>query len=179
MRNEMPIAELRKHFTYESESGVVRKVTPGTKSPFGNTCAKGYIRFKVANQSFAAHRIAWALHHGEWPDMAIDHKDRNPSNNRLCNLRLASNASNLHNKGCMPFNTSGYKGVGFNKAHGRYVALISVRGLQHWLGTYEDPALAAMAYDRAATYFHGEFAVTNWTLGLLAQQAAPAAGSQS
>ena len=59
--------------------------------------ALGYGRVKINGKSVLAHRLAWALHYGEWPDGAIDHINGIKTDNRLCNLRLATRAQNQQN----------------------------------------------------------------------------------
>jgi len=50
------------------------------------------------SRSAVAHRIIWKILGREVPDgMVIDHRDRNPWNNRLDNLRLATWSQNLSN----------------------------------------------------------------------------------
>lgn len=45
--------------------------------------------------------IVWFAHHGYWPDehLAIDHIDRDPSNNKIENLRLVTYDENNKNRG--------------------------------------------------------------------------------
>ena len=65
--------------------------------------ALGYGRVKINGKSVLAHRLAWALHYGEWPDGAIDHINGIKTDNRLCNLRLATRAQNQQNRSSSTF----------------------------------------------------------------------------
>ena len=58
-----------------------------------------------------AHRVIWAMMTGRWPDDEIDHRDRDPANNRWENLREATHSLNMLNRDEPSTNTSGVKGV--------------------------------------------------------------------
>jgi hypothetical protein len=47
---------------------------------------------------YKAHRLAWAFVHGGFPDQHIDHINGDPSDNRLCNLRVADRSLNMQNQ---------------------------------------------------------------------------------
>lgn len=92
----------------------------------------------------------------------VDHKDRNPLNNQFENLRPASRTQNMMNRGKFSNNSSGYKGVSFDRRKGKYRACIYSRGVQIFLGYHVDPIEAAKAYDRSAKSLFKEFAVLNF-----------------
>lgn len=87
---------------------------------------------------------------------SIDHIDRDGLNNCRSNLRIATNAENGWNRGRQRNNKSGFKGVHLHK--GRWRATIMANGVKHDLGYFDDPAVAAEAYRRAAGRLHGQFA---------------------
>lgn len=87
-----------------------------------------------------------------------DHRDGDGLNNRKSNLRLASNAQNTYNSKLPSTNTSGFKGVSWDKSHGKWLARIMKDGKEKKLGRFDDIKLAAEAYVRASKDFHGEFA---------------------
>jgi hypothetical protein len=92
----------------------------------------------------------------------IDHKDRNGLNNQRSNLRRATQSQNQMNAGLRSTNTSGYKGVYFNKNKQAWAASIKYDGQKSHLGYFDTAIKAAQAYDRAAMRLHGEFAVLNF-----------------
>lgn len=91
----------------------------------------------------------------------VDHINRNPLDNRLSNLRPATRSENAINRGKTKANTSGYKGVALNKQTGKYKAAIRVNYELIHLGTYKTKEDAALAYNKAALKYFGEFAYLN------------------
>jgi AP2 domain len=90
-----------------------------------------------------------------------DHVNRNGLDNRRINLREATPSQNGANRGLPAANTSGYRGVYWNKQRRRWTAIISIAGHKKYLGHFGDPAEAARAYNRAALETWGEFASLN------------------
>lgn len=90
----------------------------------------------------------------------VDHIDRNPLNNTRENLRLATAQQNNINRSKQSNNTSGYKGV-FKHVKGGYFAAIGYNGKRKYLGYFKNPIDAAIAYNKAATKYYGNFAVLN------------------
>jgi len=88
----------------------------------------------------------------------IDHSDRNPLNCRRSNLRAATNSQNLANRGKNRNNTSGRKGVTWDKSRHKWMAQIMVQGRVFYLGRHSKRDAAYAAY-LAASYEHfGEYA---------------------
>ena len=90
----------------------------------------------------------------------VDHHDTNRLNNRRANLRLATTAQNQCNRGKNSNNTSGCKGVYWNKQIKRWVARIKVGYKSHYLGCFRVLEDAANKYADAAQKLHGNFART-------------------
>jgi hypothetical protein len=98
---------------------------------------------------------------GAPPDLQVDHRDGDGLNNRRRgkdgNLRLASNAQNGRNGRFRRNNTSGHKGVSWDKAKQKWEAYIMLNGKQRRLGRYLNINDAAAAYAKASAELHGEF----------------------
>ncbi len=118
----------------------------------------GYIRLQVDGRKYYAHRLAWLWMTGKWPAVLIDHKDQNPSNNRWDNLRPADKSKNGANRGAPKQNKSGWKGVSFCRATGRWRADITIRGKCKNLGRFDSPVAAHLTYIINADRAFGEFA---------------------
>lgn len=92
--------------------------------------------------------------------LIIDHRNRDRLDCRRKNLRCISRSQSQWNKNKYRTNTSGYKGVTFDK--GRWKAQIQALGVRYYLGMFATAVEAAQAYDEAAVALHGEFAVLNF-----------------
>ena len=99
--------------------------------------------------AYGAHRVAWALYHGKWPDKQIDHINGNPLDNRIKNMRVVSVRENGKNKKRPSTNTSGIIGVYWNKASSKWVAQIGVNRKTIFLGSYDNITDAANARQTA------------------------------
>lgn len=128
------------------------QVRPG--SPAGSTRKDGYVVIKVNGKAYKAHRLAFLYMTGRMP-AEVDHRDRNPSNNRWSNLRQASHAENSRNRTYA--NSTGMPCVGKERS-GRFRARVKVNGVRTRLGTYDTAEEAARAVVAAKQRMHGEFA---------------------
>lgn len=87
-----------------------------------------------------------------------DHANKDTLDNREENLRLASFAQNMHNTKRRKDNSSGYKGVCWDKRKQKWVARITANKITKYLGYYNTAEEAHEAYRKAAPEYHGEFA---------------------
>jgi hypothetical protein len=118
----------------------------------------GYRIISVAGTRYRAHRLAWLYVHSRFPDQEIDHIDHNPANNALSNLREATGSQNCANARRARNNTSGFKGVTWDKQLLKWRARIIVKGRGYRLGSFESAEAAHAAYMAAAIKHSGEFA---------------------
>lgn len=93
--------------------------------------------------------------------MSVDHINHDTLDNRKANLRLATTAQNNKNAPKRKDNKSGYKGVSWRRDKEKYQAKIKNDNVQHYLGYFDTPEEAALAYNKAAVQMHGEFAAPN------------------
>lgn len=92
------------------------------------------------------------------PACQVDHRNGNKLDNRRSNLRLATSEQNRQNQPKRSDNTSGFKGVSYDKNRGRWKA--TVRG--RLIGRFATAEEAARVCDREARLLYGEFAVLNF-----------------
>lgn len=95
-------------------------------------------------------------------ELEVDHKDRNGLNNTRSNIRLATRSDNQSNRSRFKNNTSGFIGVAWHKATGKWQARINVGKKLIHLGLFDDPAEAARIRDEKAIEQQGSFAVLNF-----------------
>lgn len=126
--------------------------------PAGSQYANGYNYIDIENKSYRCGRLAWLYVHGYFPADYVEHKDTNKGNDRIGNLRLATNSLNQANRGPPSNNTSGVKGVRFEADRNRWRAQIVVNGHSKNLGRYHTREEAMYAYAIAAEKAWGEFA---------------------
>lgn len=127
--------------------------------PAGSPSSKGYLNVRFAKRLHKAHRVVWEMFNGPIPiGMQVDHINGDKTDNRLENLRLATNAENARNSGPQRNNTSGLIGVSMRKANNRWVSYIQANGNRISLGEFDTKGLAAVARAKAAIRYHGKFA---------------------
>jgi hypothetical protein len=103
--------------TYKIKRG---KILPGTIA--GTLALNGYVTVGVDKKKHYAHRIIWEMLYGTIPaGTQIDHINGNRSDNRLCNLRLASNHENSKNQKRKSNNSSGFTGVSWDSQTQRWL----------------------------------------------------------
>jgi len=120
----------------------------------GHMNSNGYVVMCIEGKTIQGHRIAWALHYGEWPSDEIDHINGNKSDNRISNLRVVSPRENSQNRKRPKTNSSGSIGVHYHKRSMSWHARIMVDGKRHHLGSFNTSGEASEAYDRAAKKFN-------------------------
>ena len=139
-------------FIWKQRKGRIRKGAIA-----GNRMPIGYVQIMVDNKNYTAHRLAWLYVYGKMPSSQVDHKNRIRDDNRIDNLRLATPRQNGANSWNEAHNSSGYKGVSFNRYTGRYEAYISLSGRKKHLGRFNTPVEAHRAYCKVARQVFGEF----------------------
>lgn len=161
---------VKSRLCYDPKSGELRwkaKTDSSNRSVAWNKKYEGKIAgcglsgrrvINICGRPYEASRIIWLIVHGTWPAQDIDHANRNPLDNRLENLRLATRSQNCANKGARSDNSSGFKGVSYHKQSGKWRAKIKHFGVENSLGLYDSPAEAGDAYRVAAQQIHGKFA---------------------
>jgi hypothetical protein len=95
---------------------------------------------------------------GATDEVQVDHVDLNGLNNRRKNLRIATPQQNCFNRRKTRANTSGFKGVCWNRKSRKWQAGIRINGRSMHLGLFETPELAYEAYCSAAKSSYGSFA---------------------
>lgn len=117
--------------------------------PAFTALSAGYRIGAVDYQTLKAHRVAWAIYHGEWPEGQIDHIDGDRANNQMVNLRVVDHQENARNQQRRADNTSGVTGVSYAQKERRWYACIRKDGRTIPLGTFVSKELAIAARQAA------------------------------
>lgn len=159
---ELPGVDRLAHlFDYDHKTGILywknptsKRVRPGSEA--GSLGKSGYLQVQIDKKIHKLHRVCFKMHNGYCPEV-IDHKDRNPLNNRASNLRAANQSENGCNRGIQRNNTSGFKGVSFHKKRNQFLAYAKKNGKTHFAGWHRTADLAAVAAEKMRKTLHGEF----------------------
>lgn len=113
-------------------------------TPALNSAKGGYLYGRIHGKPYFAHRVIWAIHHGEWP-VIIDHINGDGADNRIDNLRSVSHKDNIRNSKLSIANSSGACGVYWSARNLKWAAQMRLNGKTKYLGIYEkfDDAVAA------------------------------------
>ena len=116
----------------------------------------GYISIGVNKKRYLAHRLAYLYMTGNFPENDTDHINHIKDDNRWTNLRPATHSQNMRNKSMKKSNKSGYKGVTYYRK--KWFAQIRHNGKTLYLGYYNTPIEASLAYKKKAIELYGEYA---------------------
>lgn len=156
-------SELKERLHYSPETGVFTwlksksRYLGKTGSIAGGDNGTGYIKIYVLGKQRYAHRLAYLYMTGAFPKGILDHVNEIKSDNRWVNLRDATQSQNMFNKGKQSNNTSGVKGVTWDKVTHNWKAQCRVNGVVKNLGRYESMNDAIAARQLVAKNVHGNF----------------------
>lgn len=123
----------------------------------GTVNTYGYLCCQVDYRKYLVHRVVFFMHFGWWPPV-VDHVNGDPLDNRIENLRSATQRQNCYNSRTPSNNTSGIKNVRFDKRRGTWGVSVRAGGVRLHIGTFRDRNAAADAASEAMHRLHGEFA---------------------
>jgi len=164
-KNTLPIERLLKILDYNHVSGVftwkardrsyfkfIHHFVSWNKRFSGKTAGvkiskknKIYIKLNIDGVNLYAHRIAWAIFYGEWPELELDHINGNSEDNSISNLRHVSRLENCRNVSTQKNSFSGYCGVNWHSIAKKWRARVKICGVEYYIGLFDDPEIAAKA----------------------------------
>lgn len=146
-------------YFYYFDGDLYWKRTVGTRGIKGNRAGKlrkdGYYDVGLQRKLYLVHRIIYCLHHKTLPEV-VDHINRNPSDNRIENLRSANFSLNAWNSGISKNNTSGVKGIR-KTSNGKYEARVAKNGETFHVGTFNSLEEASKALQEIREKVHDCF----------------------
>ena len=159
MRSLPPRCRLKHCLSYDVCTGLFTWVNPASRSVkpgqiAGRVSNNGYRRIMLDGVRYSAHHLAWLWVTGEVPTQPeIDHRNGKRDDNRFSNLRQATKAQNQQNVVARKHNKTGFLGVSLH-ASKKWVAQIRVNGVKKYLGLFDTPEDAHVAYLSAKKLLH-------------------------
>lgn len=158
-KNDLTAKRVLELMRYEPETGqfiwVSSRYSYLNGTPAGTVRKEGYRFITIDGFQYLAHRLAWLVTHGSWPEATIDHWDRDRDNNRIDNLRQATQLQNIQNQRAdHRRSVSGLLGVSWSVSHKKWRADIMVNSKSHYLGRHDTKEKAHAAYLQAKTMLH-------------------------
>lgn len=140
--------ELRDVVHYDADTGNFTRKDPKLRSCTGTipkNPKRAYLNICINYKIYKAHRLAWLYIYGEWPNGQIDHINGDKLDNRILNLRTATNAQNKQNsRKARSDSKSGLLGATWYTKGNKWRASIQVDGKKKHLGYF---ATAEEAHD--------------------------------
>ena len=159
--NQLTLAKAQETFFFDETDGELYwKIRPSRRVWWGDKagCMNpiGYKVIWFEGKQYKTHNLVWNWHYGEVPEgKEVDHSDRDRSNNRIENLRLATPKQQLANQGAL--------GIRQQKKTNKWEAQHALGGRLKYLGTFATALQARLAYEKATSAVEPEFASTFFT----------------
>jgi hypothetical protein len=157
-RSDFDIDKLRSVLDYDQYNGKITwKISTGKASAgaeAGSVGLKGYLKITYQGRTYAAHRLAWAIHHGTAPPEIIDHMNGDTLDNRASNLRDGTSGVNQQNQSHSHSRNQSSSYLGVSMFNGRWRAKIYTAGKYVFLGYHPTEEDAAEAYRQAKRKIH-------------------------
>lgn len=151
-------ARLQELLVYNPETGTfvwkvaITNVQVGVIA--GSLNYRGYCRIKVDGERYYAHRLAWFYTHGRWPAQCLDHINGIRDDNRLVNLREATDAENKQNQRKARSDNTSSGSLGVSRCNDKWRARIKIDGKLRHLGLFASIEEAHAAYLAAKSALH-------------------------
>jgi len=146
--------ELLTNFAYEN--GKLINICTNTEIKH-KTNSNGYFVANFGNTTYLYHRLIFLFHHQTLSKM-IDHINHNKTDNRIENLRAATNTQNQQNANLRRDNASGIKNVHWHVKTNKWRVCLRVNKKKVWIGEFIDIELAELVATEARNKHHGVYA---------------------
>lgn len=158
----LDLAKLKEQLHYNPYTGVWTWLIQKSNSVkigqvAGSLRPDGYRQIAIDGIMHYSHRLAWFYMTGSWPKEQLDHKGRDRGDDRWHKLREATPSDNNANRKLQSNNTSGYRGVSWDRGVNKWGARVN----NIHLGFFDDIEEAVTTRDLVAVAIQGSFAVPN------------------
>lgn len=152
-------SRLKELLNYDPDTGIfTRRVSASNRVKIGDRAGSvngmGYRHIYVDGNLYLAHRLAWLYVYGGFPPSGIDHINAVKDDNRIVNLREATQSENNQNRAKQSNNTSGFRGVSWHATAKKWHARIGVGNKLKHIGLFDTPEAAHAAYLAAKAELH-------------------------
>ena len=146
------IQKMEEKYIIDVENGLIKHKNINFTRKIGCKRPNGYIGFRFNYIDYRVNRIILTKFLGREikPDYKADHINHNKSDNRISNLRELSNQENTQHQQLSSRNTSGFKGVCWNKDNKKWRAEIRLNNKTLHLGYFDTAELAYEAWKKKA-----------------------------
>jgi hypothetical protein len=164
--NSLTVERVRELLDYNQQTGIfTRKVRQNNRMKVGEVAGSnngGYVCLSVDGKTYKAHRLAWFYSFGSWPENVVDHINGKKDDNRLSNLRDVTHRHNAQNRTIPPKHSSiGLLGVTKDTRpkmkSAKYIAQININGKHEYIGRFDTPEEAHVAYLVMKNAYHAGF----------------------
>lgn len=97
---------------------------------------RGYRRIYIDGKPYLLHRLIFFFHHGYFPKV-VDHIDGDLKNNCIENLQGCDQQVNIEKARIFKTNKTGFKGVSYHKAAGKYESYFWKNYKKIYCGLYD------------------------------------------
>ena len=146
---------LKEHFLYDPEGFLIRKKT-GKRAGSKITSLHRYSRINLFGRQYFTHRLIFLMLTGELPTI-LDHINGDCADNRIENLRVATQNQNCLNRRHHRNSASPYKNVWWHKATQKWCVRITMNGVSKVFGYFDDIEFADLVAVEAREKFCGSF----------------------
>lgn len=146
--------EIKKEYKYHRSGKLIRRKDNTVVEGCDN--GSGYIVVQIRRKKYYLHRLIFCLHFGFYPK-SVDHKNQKRSDNRISNLRAAKHHENLMNIGISKRNTTGHKGIYFDKRDRAWYSQVMICGKTINTAWSRSKAVVIKKHRQALRELHGEF----------------------
>jgi hypothetical protein len=158
--SELTQEKLKEILSYDPKTGIfLNKISRSNRIKKGQAAGSrhsaGYLTIGINNKEYYCHRLAWLYIYGGFPITHIDHINEIKTDNRICNLRIATHQENMQNVlSLRSDNKTGYKGVYIDKRTNKFLTQIAINGKTKHLGSFTTAKEAYLAYLKAKKELH-------------------------